>query len=385
MTSILFLLNSDFGIRGTVGNRSVHPAQAIDSKKFKLKIICRDYNSIYKNKYDLEKALFLGNLPMKVLTAIPIYFYNNFPANKIKIWLYQKAVIKKLKKFDLKKFDLVHSWDFAPEIFNFLKKKNPKIKIIVDLQMAFPNLLNEIAKKEKYWDNISLELEPHVIKAIPYIDGFIVPSDSTKQSLINHGVAAKKIGLIPYGVDLKGFKPLNNKVYDGEFRACYVGNINNRKGVRYSIDAWKKSGLKNAKLTFYGHLYTEARAHFKNCEQFNIYTPGYVDVKKELPKNHIYVHPSLLETTPKTIMEALASGLPVITTPNSGPNFKDGVQGFIVPHQNPKEIADKLKLLYNDRTLLKKMSQNARKFAEKYTWKSYGINVIKFYDKILKQ
>ncbi len=111
---------------------------------------------------------------------------------------------------------------------------------------------------------------------------------------------------------------------------------------------------------------------------------GFVNLSKELPKNHILVHPSLLETTPKSLKEGMASGLTIITTYNSGPDFKDNSEGFIINEQSSKEIVQKLKLLYDDRKKLENMCKKSRSFSMKKSWEDYGLEVYKNYKKILK-
>ena len=98
----------------------------------------------------------------------------------------------------------------------------------------------------------------------------------------------------------------------------------------------------------------------------------------------LFVFPSLRESSAKVIYEALAAGLPVITTYNTGSVVENGKQGFIVPTKNPKAIMKKIIFLYNNPKKREKMSQSARKLAEKYTWDYYGKRVCDIYEKIIK-
>ena len=85
-------------------------------------------------------------------------------------------------------------------------------------------------------------------------------------------------------------------------------------------------------------------------------------------------------------LEALASGLPVITTKNSGASeiIKDGVHGFVV--QKPEDvaaIAEKIQFLVNNSEKLKSMSENARRLAEGFTFEAHMEKIRELYKSII--
>jgi glycosyltransferase involved in cell wall biosynthesis len=67
-----------------------------------------------------------------------------------------------------------------------------------------------------------------------------------------------------------------------------------------------------------------------------------------------------------TQLEAMAHGLPVITTPNCGQVVTDGVDGFIVPVRDSQALADAIARLDGDRPLLRTMSANTLLTVQKY-------------------
>jgi glycosyltransferase involved in cell wall biosynthesis len=71
-------------------------------------------------------------------------------------------------------------------------------------------------------------------------------------------------------------------------------------------------------------------------------------------------------------LEALACGVPVITTPNCGSVVRDGVDGFLVPIRDAEELANKIETIVTDRRLRGEMSRNARERAREFTWARYG-------------
>jgi len=95
----------------------------------------------------------------------------------------------------------------------------------------------------------------------------------------------------------------------------------------------------------------------------------------ELPRYYqsadIFVYPSLHEGSALAIYEALASGLPVITTHNSGSVVRDGVEGFIVPIREIEALKERILFLYQNKDIREQMSSQARKRAESFTWQAY--------------
>jgi glycosyltransferase involved in cell wall biosynthesis len=383
MVKVLLILNSDLGVPGTIGIRTLPTVKALFSRGDDFIIFCRDYKrDKFTKNLNLFKILPFGNLFMKLINGIPIYIYNKFPANSLNAVLFNYFLIRKLKKIDLENYDIFHCWDFLPDVFDYVKKRNPDIIIIKDMTMAFPNVLKPKLKTEIYWKTISSKISKLEKNSIKFIDYYILPSKITRDSLINEGILEKQIYLVPYGSNPE-FKPLKNKNYNSRFKVAFAGNINHRKGVGYLIDAWKKLNLKNAELNLYGRVYPEVFSNLVDLDKFNIMINGFVDLSKELPKNHLLVHPSLLETTPKVITEALASGVPVITTYHSGPSFEDGVEGFIVDEQTSVQLAEKIKFFYDNRNELEVFSIRARESVRKFTWNDYGRYVVTIYDEII--
>ena len=101
----------------------------------------------------------------------------------------------------------------------------------------------------------------------------------------------------------------------------------------------------------------------------------------------IYISPSHVDGTSVTLMEALASGLPVITTRNSGGSeiIRDGVNGFVIASpEDYGEIAAKIRILMEEKKR-ESMSIEARALAEKFTFKRYTEEAMKLYNCIIEQ
>jgi glycosyltransferase involved in cell wall biosynthesis len=85
----------------------------------------------------------------------------------------------------------------------------------------------------------------------------------------------------------------------------------------------------------------------------------------------VFVYPSLHEGSALAIYEALASGLPVITTPNSGSVVRDGLDGFVVPIRDVEALKEKIVALCENGDMRKEIECNARRRSEQFTWEAY--------------
>src|SRR5690606_13675779 len=89
-----------------------------------------------------------------------------------------------------------------------------------------------------------------------------------------------------------------------------------------------------------------------------------------------FLLPTLSEGSAMVCYEALAAGLPVITTPNAGSVVRDGVDGFIVPIRDGLAIAERLERLATEPGLLEQMSANALETAKEYTLDKYATRLL---------
>ena len=90
------------------------------------------------------------------------------------------------------------------------------------------------------------------------------------------------------------------------------------------------------------------------------------DLCQAYASSDIFVFPSTTDTFGNVVLEAQASGLPVVVTDEGGPkeNLIPGKTGFVVPADNEKGFARALLDLIEDPVLLKGMKENARRYAE---------------------
>jgi len=96
------------------------------------------------------------------------------------------------------------------------------------------------------------------------------------------------------------------------------------------------------------------------------------EMQREYQQAHVLVLPSISEGSANVCYEALAAGLPVITTPNAGSVVRDGLDGYIVPIRCDQSLAARIASLVEDRDRLAAMSANALARAAQFTWADYA-------------
>jgi len=152
----------------------------------------------------------------------------------------------------------------------------------------------------------------------------------------------------------------------------FVGQISQRKGIKYLLEAFKNLRLEKAELVLMGDVIGSGEG-LKAYEGIfkHIKSVSYAELPKYYQSADIFVYPSLHEGSALAIYEAMASGLPIITTHNSGSVVRDGEEGFVVPIRDVEALMRKLLLLYQDYCLRNSMGKKARKRAESFSWAQY--------------
>lgn len=213
-------------------------------------------------------------------------------------------------------------------------------------------------------------------------DYFLIGSSFARQSLIENGANPDRIFVVPYGADMDLYHPASesNHPSGNKLRVLFAGYATQRKGISYLLDAIHQ--LKphyDISLTICGAIHPA----IERCERYTgLYEAlGHVEYPR-MPEVYrqadVLVLPSLFEGYGRVIIEAMASGLPVIGTPNTGaPDaISEGVEGFIVPIRDVEAIKQRLIYLYENPEKRREMGLAARRKAvENYSWEHYYHNI----------
>ena len=218
-----------------------------------------------------------------------------------------------------------------------------------------------------------------------HCDYLLVGSEVIRQSFARAGFPVERIRLLPYGTDTSRFSPLSaverqrssSGLREVAHRAICVGQITPRKGHVYLLEAWKRLGLSAAELLLVGRVDPIMKPVLSRYAGLFRHIPH---VPHELLRHYygrsdVFVLASIEDGFGYVCAEALACGLPVVTTVNTGASelITDGLDGFVVPVRSAAALAERLGLLFGDREFLRKASEAAVQKAERRLgWQAYS-------------
>ncbi|HHC73771.1 MAG TPA: glycosyltransferase, partial [Thiothrix sp.] len=213
-----------------------------------------------------------------------------------------------------------------------------------------------------------------------------VPSDFCYQSFVQEGYPPEKLVMIPRGFDPSQFyrhDVTNQAPVQHPFRAIFLGLLTVRKGLKYLLEAWQALALPQAELLLVGTLHEELQPLLQPYLNHSSLTIRHIDFTPnpaELLRNaDVFVFPSLDEGSAKVTYEAMACGLPVITTANSGSLVRDGQDGYIVPIRSRNALMEKLEYYYQHRDVCEQMGKTAQAYISQFTWDRYETTLIEHY------
>jgi len=284
--------------------------------------------------------------------------------------------------------DLFHYTDHA---LSLLFRKCPVIITVHDIAyLRLPKLLN--TSRKVYKKNI-LRISIRKAKII------IADSYATKKDIIEYfGIREEKIRVVHLGVESR-FCPIDNvesfrlKSNLPSKMILNVGTLEPRKNVVTLIKAFRKlreKGLKDYKLVIAGNkgwLYEEI---FKEV--------AHSDLKKEilflgvvkdedLPLLYncadIFVYPSLYEGFGLPPLEAMACGIPVITSNTSSLPEVIGDAGIMVDPTNINSLCESMYILLKDKELWNRMRNMGLERSKLFSWDKTAKKILTVYDDIL--
>lgn len=221
-------------------------------------------------------------------------------------------------------------------------------------------------------------------------DLVLCPSNFVRETMILNGIPPEKCMVNPFGADVSIFKPRAS--IPAKPRFISVGTLCVRKGHQYLFRAFEqvKKQLPEAELICVGNLKTDFRKEWPHWQGSFTHIPhlNHAELAERLRNSSAFVFPSQEEGFARAIVEAMAVGLPVIASPESGATtlVRDGVEGFIVNGRNPEQIAQAMLRVATDRELNQRMGEAAhQKGAIKNTWQDYGDRLLAEYEKRLNR
>ncbi|GMQ78950.1 MAG: hypothetical protein BMS9Abin02_1499 [Anaerolineae bacterium] len=285
--------------------------------------------------------------------------------------------------------------------FGLLATENTTIIRVLDMASTHPIVRNEVYRVEAArWPAFSdqmvilsrqslrfaqLQLEPIMA------DYLLVGSEWVKSTCVANGVTPERIYVVHYGVDTTLFYPRNlqSDVRLKPFCILYIGNASTGKGFPYLIQTLQLltdldielicCGVNSGQLSVNQDL-GRVRLSFKGYQSHG-------EIARLMRESDMLFHPTVLEGFSLTCLEAMASGLPVLTTPRSGTAeiIEDGHNGFVVPVGNIEAMQKVVNRLYQKPEFGRQVAMAARATAEKYSWGTYEQKIGQVFSEIYRR
>ena len=213
-----------------------------------------------------------------------------------------------------------------------------------------------------------------------------------KENIEKLGIDPRKILVIHNGVDTILFTPKNSEQTTDKKQILWVGRFVPGKGVEYLIEAFSHVLIKSpgSRLVLVG-VGPEKPAIKERIQKLHLQSSvtliDYLD-NEELPgiytDSDVFVLPSLMEGVPRTILEAMSCGVPVVTTnlPHLV-NVIDGA-GLVVPPKESTLLANAILTILEDTSLAEKMGQQGRnKVEQDYSWEDTVGKTLALYESVI--
>ena len=229
--------------------------------------------------------------------------------------------------------------------------------------------------------NYEVKLDKNIFFKFLFLkaDASIVLSNYQKEKLLLYNYN-KRIYIETTLVDDKLLKSINTDFIEKKYRnlnskskitLLFLARIEREKGIFELLDAYeqiKKNYNVNLIIAGDGKAENQAMEIAKEMKLKDIEFTGFISGDEKInffKKSHIYIFPSYTEGMPSSVLEAMAFGIPVLTTPVGGlvDFFKENKNGFFIKIGNSNSIVEKYKEMLNSKSNLSKISINNHNYA----------------------
>jgi glycosyltransferase involved in cell wall biosynthesis len=211
---------------------------------------------------------------------------------------------------------------------------------------------NLVAEEQQRWGSrcppASRYYQDRTVESVAVADYIFTSSTFVRQSFLKRGFDPQRLRFCPYPVDLTSFQPAPEaRPANRPFTIIHTGGLSLRKGTPYLLEAFRliRKEVPNAVLRVKRHIRNDVVGVLRRNADLPIEWSGQLDFAGHVRRyqtSDLMIFPSVEDGFALVVAEALACGLPVITTPNTGASdlIRPGENGEIVPICDPKALAE---------------------------------------------
>ncbi len=267
--------------------------------------------------------------------------------------------------------------------------KNRKLMVLTLHNQRPLGISAPISIAGTFWDKVKGK------KVLRDVDRIIAVSAASKKDIMEYDLDEKKIAVIHNGVDTEFYKPSNasfqDKYKDGfDHLLIFVGRIIQQKGLTYLIDAMpgvlKEHPKTRLLIVGKGKIKNKLKEKVRKMGLSKyVLFPGFIP-ESQMPELYssadVFVLPSLWEVLPIALLEALASGSPLLASDAGGnPEIvENDKNGYIFEKANTPHLIEKLNVMLSDEKSRAEMKKKSREIAlEKFDWEIIKNQTLAFY------
>jgi glycosyltransferase involved in cell wall biosynthesis len=348
---------------GGIGTTALHAAKALHRHGMLTRLLCGSYAP---SEIPRDKTRSLG-LPSRGLRRLATLDPSGW------LWHADSVLFDAWACGRLEPADLFHVWgNFG--LRSLRRAKTLGMTTIVQRASTHPLYQARLLQEEYTRWGLTFRTPRQVLRRAvaeqEEADRVLIPSDFVRQSFLAEGFPEHRLLQVPFGVDTGRFQPALGAYGRHPFRVLFVGQVGLRKGVPYLLEAWRRLRWRDAELWLVGRVDRASRRVIERAGDLpGVRFAGYASDPVSLYQQaDAFAFPSIEEGSALVTYEALACGLPVVTTPNAGSVVRDGGEGFIVPIRDVDALAARLERLRSDESLRLEMGRAGRQRAQRYTW-----------------
>lgn len=281
-----------------------------------------------------------------------------------------------------------HGWGGANCLMGFVRNVDPRLyeraqaaglltvvdQMIAPAEVEHAAMLRQAARWPAWAPGIVrpslvIEAERRTWQAADHIT---CPSDYVRDGLLQQGMPPGKVSVIPYPIDAGAWEVADRCGRAGPVTVGFIGAVGLRKGAPAVFELARLFDPARVRFVMVGPVQAPP-AVLASAGPVVLTGPvPRADVRAHLRGFDVFLLPSACEGSAGAVMEAMASGLPVVTTPSAGTPVRDGVEGFVRDAGDIAGLQACLARLAGSPDLRRDMGLAARQRAEGFSIAHYA-------------
>jgi len=294
---------------------------------------------------------------------------------------------------------VIHGWSSFSEPA-MLWAKQHQVPFVLERSSAHMTVQCQLMREEYQklgltWPETHPQIVAQELREYELADKVAVPSLFVKRSFLAQGFSEHRLIHNPFGTNLQTFAP--GVKQDDVFRVIYAGSLSVRKGIHYLVEGFKRAAIPNRELCLVGGETTETPRLLREADE-RVKCMGHVpqsELSNFYRNSSVFVMASIEEGLACVQAQAMACGLPLICTTNTGgedllrlsgepTKLGGGIEeypaGYLVPACDSRAISQCLKLLADDPKLLSSKREAALSIRDTdLGWETYAKRAIDSY------